>query len=58
MDIEKAKHLKWLEETVPQALPHALGCLGNKKTMVDTGAHTGYSITIDRRSGGERRSDG
>ena len=56
MDIEKAKHLKWLLGKMSlKGMLHAINCLRSGRTMVDTGAHTGYSIKIDRRDGRERR---
>ncbi len=56
MDIEKAKHLTWLLGKISlKGMLHAISCLGSGRTMVDTGAHTGYSIKIDRRDGRERR---
>ncbi len=55
MDIARAQYLRWLKEVAPKVLSYALDCLEKGTTMVDTGAHTGYKIKIDRRSGRERR---
>ena len=58
MDIIKVEHMEYVRQKMPKAVPHMLACLEDGKTMVNTGAHSGYRIDIDRRDGGERRKDG
>ena len=49
MDVEKATHMGYMKTTMPKALEHTIDCIRSGTVTVDTGAHTGYVIIIDRR---------
>lgn len=49
MDMEREKHLIWLEQQDISPTAYKRAARLQRSTIVDTGAHTGYPVVLDRR---------